>query len=90
MTLHPRDLRDTASLRYRNRAENHRSYVRTEAQSRMVSCRRESYPVLTTGTPNNGFLLNTFKTLFRLSRVVLDLFRRYEIFIRPLILGELD
>ena len=48
------------------------------------------HAVLTTGTPNNGFLLNTFKTLFRLSRVVLDLFRCYEIFIRPLILGELD
>ena len=47
MTLHSRDLRDTASLRYRNRAENRRSYVWTEAQSRMVSCRRESYPVYT-------------------------------------------
>ena len=25
------------------------------------------------GAPNDGFLLNTLKTLFRLSRVVLDL-----------------
>ena len=27
------------------------------------------------GAPNNGFLLNTLKTLFRLSRVLLDLWK---------------
>ena len=48
-----------------------------------------------TGAPNDGFLLNTLKTLFRLSRVLLGSLemhskRRYKICICSGILGELD
>ena len=47
------------------------------------------------GAPNDGFLPNTLRTLFRLSRVFLDLYwemhskRRYRIIICSVILGEL-
>ena len=41
--------------------------MHTSKGSRKYSHRRE------TGAPNDGFLLNALKTLFRLSRVLLDL-----------------
>ena len=48
-----------------------------------------------TGAPNDGFLLNKLKTLFRLSRILLGSLemhskRRYKICIRSGILGELE
>ena len=33
------------------------------------------YPLLFTGIPSDDFLLNTLKTLFRLTRVLLDLWK---------------
>ena len=47
------------------------------------------------GAPNDGFFLNTLKTLFRLSRVLLGSLemhskRRYKICTRSGILGELE
>ena len=50
----------------------------------------------TTGAPNDGLLQNTLKTLFRLSRVFLDIYweihskQRYKDFFCSLILGELE
>ena len=45
-----------------------------------------------TGAPNDGFHLNILKTLFRLSRVLVDLYsdRRYEICMCSVILGQLE
>ena len=53
------------------------------------------HPNTQTGASNDSFLLNTLKTLFRLSRVVLDLSEkhckwRYKICICSVILGELE
>ena len=53
------------------------------------------HPNTQAGAPNDSFLLNTLKTLFRLSRVVLDLSEkyckwRYKICICLVILGELE
>ena len=42
------------------------------------------------GAPNDGFLVNTLKTLFRQLRVRSDLQRRYKICICSVILGELE
>ena len=48
-----------------------------------------------TGAPNDGFVQNTLKTLFRLSRVLLVFVeihsnRRYNIHISSVILGQLE
>ena len=53
------------------------SYHRSELQLRnqMLGCiiQQRVAIVYFTEAPNDGFPLNTFKTLFRLSRVLLDL-----------------
>ena len=67
--------------------------IRTVLQSRLLPKENSNPPPEQPGSPNDGFLLNILKTLFRKSTfrfLEIHSYRRYKIYICSIILGQLE